>query len=93
MVEITPRAEDLLVQLRGQRGYDQKDGVRFHTEGGKIRFGFASAAKPDDRVLEGARLPIYVAPELVDRFHEARIDAELTDGSQKIIVTRDRQSI
>jgi Fe-S cluster assembly iron-binding protein IscA len=92
MVEITSRAEELLLQLRGKHGV-QTDGVRFETVAGKIRLAFASEAKPTDRVLEGARLPIYVAPELADSFQEAKIDAETTDGRQKIVVTRSRPAL
>jgi hypothetical protein len=93
MVEITQRAEELLLELRGKHGYDQTDGVRFETAAGKIRLAFASEARPADRVLDGARLPIYVAPELADRFREAKIDAELTDGRQKIVVTQSRPAV
>jgi hypothetical protein len=92
MVEITPSAEELLLELRGKHG-DQTDGVRFETAAGRIRLAFASEARPTDRVLDGARLPIYVAPELADSFREAKIDAELTDGKQKIVVTRTRPAV
>ena len=92
MVEITPRAEDFLLELRERHG-DHTDGVRFKTEAGKIRFMFTDAAKPDDRVLDGARLPIWISPELADSFHGAKIDAEVTDESQKIIVTRNRPAV
>jgi len=92
MIEITPRAEDLLLQLRVQRGHDQTDGARFETEAGKVRLTFAPSAKPRDRVLEGARLPIFIAPELADSFREARIDAEVSDGRSALVVTRNRPS-
>jgi len=91
MVEITPRAEDLLLELRRQHA-DQADGVLFKTDAGKVRFTFASAARPNDRVLEGAPFPIFVAPELADSFRDAKIDAEVSDGSRKIVVTRNRPS-
>ena len=92
MIEITPGAEDLLLRLRVQRGFDQTDGVRFETEAGKVRLTFASSAKPRDRVLEGARLPIFIAPELADSFRDARIDAEVSDGKSALVVTRNRTS-
>jgi hypothetical protein len=91
MVEITPQAEDLLLELRREHAA-QTDGVLFKTDAGKIRFTFASAARPNDRVLEGAPFPIFVAPELADSFHDAKIDADVSDGRRKIVVTRNRPS-
>lgn len=92
MVEITPRAEDFLLQLRERHG-DKTDGVRFRTEAGKLRFMFTAAATPNDRVLDGARLPIYISPELADTFQEAKIDAETMEGQQKIVITRNHPAI
>lgn len=92
MIEITTRAEDFLLELRGQRGHDQTDGVRLETEAGKLRLSFAPASKPRDRVLAGARLPIFIAPDLAEMFPEARIDAEVSDGTSRLVLRRNRSS-
>ena len=92
MIEITTRAEDFLLQLRGQRGHDRTDGVRFETEAGRLRLTFVPASKPRDRVLVGARLPIFIAPDLAEMFPEARIDAEVSDGTSRLVLRRNRPS-
>ena len=88
MIDITTRAEDLLLRLRESRGRDRTAGARFVTQAGKVRLTFVPAAKPRDRILEGARLPIFIAPELAEAFHEATIDADETDGKRALVVTR-----
>jgi hypothetical protein len=91
MMQITPRAEDLLLQLRTERGFGLTDGARFEHDAGTVRLTFAPAAKPRDRILEGARLPIFIAPELADRFLEATIDTQQKDGRTTLIVTRNQR--
>lgn len=88
MLEITPRAEDHLLRLRGERGFDQADGARFETNAGRLRLTFAQAPQPSDRILDGARLPIFVAADASERLDGATIDVESHDGKTGLIVRR-----
>lgn len=90
MLQITPRAEKHLLNLRVQRGFDRTDGARFVTNAGRVGLTFTSAPKPKDRVVEGADLPIYVAPEAVEALDEATVDAEPEDGRTVLVIRRTR---
>jgi Fe-S cluster assembly iron-binding protein IscA len=90
MLELTPRAEKHLLNLRVQRGFDQTDGARFVTNAGRVGLTFTSAPKPKDRVIEGADLPIYVAPEAIEALDEATVDAEPEDGKTVLVIRRAR---
>lgn len=63
MVEITPRAEQHLLQLRSERGFDQQSGARFEANDQRVRLTFSTAPASRDRVIKGADLPIFVAPK------------------------------
>ena len=86
MIQITPRAEKHLLNLRVERGFNTTDGARFVTNSGRVGLTFASAPKPDDRVLDGAELPIYVAPEAADALDKTTVDAEQTDGKTVLVM-------
>lgn len=90
MLQITPQAEQHLLQLRDQRGFDKKHGVRFLTNAGSVGLTFAATPKPDDRVVEGARLPIYVATDALPALDEATIDAKPEDGKMVLVIRRQR---
>lgn len=91
MLQITPQAERHLLRLRDERGYDDKHGVRFLTTSGSVGLTFAATAKPDDRVIEGTKLPIYVAMEAVAALDEATIDAK-AEGDKTVLVIRRQQA-
>jgi Fe-S cluster assembly iron-binding protein IscA len=86
MIQITPRAEKHLLHLRVERGFTETDGARFVTNAGRVGLTFTPAPKPDDRVLDGAELPIYVAPEAADALDKATVDAEQTDGKTMLVI-------
>lgn len=90
MLQITPQAEQHLLRLRDERGFDDKHGVRFLTNAGSVGLTFAATPKPDDRVVEGARLPIYVATEALAALDEATIDAN-AEGEKTVLVIRRQQ--
>jgi Fe-S cluster assembly iron-binding protein IscA len=90
MLQITPRAEKHLLNLRVERGFDQTDGARFVSNAGRVGLTFTSAPKPKDRVFDGANLPIYVAPEAVEALEEVTVDAEAEDGKTVLVIRRAR---
>jgi Fe-S cluster assembly iron-binding protein IscA len=91
MLQITPQAEQHLIVLRVERGFGDKDGVRFLTNAGGVGLTFTAAPDPDDRVVEGTNLPIYVAPEAVAALEEATIDAKTEDGKTVLVIRRQRR--
>jgi Fe-S cluster assembly iron-binding protein IscA len=91
MLQITPQAEQRLLELRAQRGLDAKHGVRFLVNSGSVGMTFADAPMPDDRVVEGARMPIYVAPGATAALDDALIDAR-SDGADMALVIRRQRS-
>jgi Fe-S cluster assembly iron-binding protein IscA len=88
MLQITPQAERHLLQLRVDRGFDEKHGARFMTNGGTVRMTFAPAPKPEDQVVTGADLLIYVAPDAAAALDEATIDAKPEDGKTVLVIRR-----
>lgn len=91
MLQITQRAEQHLLQLRVERGFDDKHGARFLTNAGTVGLTFAAEPKADDRVMEGGNLPIFVAPEAVAVLDEATIDAQSDDGKTVLVLRRQRR--
>lgn len=91
MLQITPQAEKHLIDLRVERGFDDKDGVRFMTSAGGVGLTFTAAPDPNDRVVEGANLPVYIAPEAVAALEEATIDSKTEDGKTVLIIRRQRR--
>ena len=91
MLQITPQAEQHLIDLRVERGFDDKDGVRFLTNASGVGLTFTAAPDPDDRVVEGANLPIYVASDAIAVLDEATIDAMPEDGKTVLVIRRQRR--
>lgn len=91
MLQITPQAEQRLLELRAQRGLDAKHGVRFLVNGGSVGLTFADAPMPDDRVVDGAQMPIYVASGATAALDDALIDAK-PDGADTALVIRRQRS-
>jgi len=92
MVEITPRAEQHLLQLRSERGFDQQSGARFEANEQRVRLTFSTAPASRDRVIEGADLPIFVAPEVIDKLEHATIDVDSSDGKTRLMIRRSRRA-
>lgn len=90
MLQITPQAEQHLIVVRVERGFDDKDGVRFLTNAGGVGLTFTAAPDPDDRVVEGANLPVYIAPDAVAALEQATIDIKTEDGKTVLVIRRQR---
>jgi Fe-S cluster assembly iron-binding protein IscA len=91
MLQITPQAEQRLLELRTQRGLDAKHGVRFLVNSGSVGLTFADAPMPDDRLVEGTQMPIYVAHGATAALDDALIDTK-PDGADTALVIRRQRS-
>ena len=92
MLQITPQAEQHLLRMRTERGFDEKHGARFMTNGGTVGLTWASAPKPEDRVVEGTNLPVYVAADAIAALDEATIDAKPEEGKTVLVIRRQQSS-
>ena len=86
MVHITPEATGHLVRLRLERGIDESHGARFVRNGARIGLTFAKAPEPDDRVVSGPAIDVYVAPEIAAVVDESIIDARDDDGKTALVL-------
>jgi Fe-S cluster assembly iron-binding protein IscA len=91
MLQITPQAEEHLIHLRVERGFNERDGVRFLTNAGGVGLTFTTSPDPDDRVVQGTNLPIYIAPNAVAALEEATIDAKTEEGKTVLVIRRQRR--
>ena len=91
MLQITRLAQQHLLELRVERGFDAKHGARFIANGRTVGLTFAPAPRADDRVVEGADLPIYVASDAIAVLDEATIDAMPEDGKTVLVIRRQRR--
>lgn len=66
MLQLTSKATRHLIELRRERGVDERAGARFVSKGGRVGLIFASAPEQGDRVLGSAEILVYVPPEIAD---------------------------
>jgi hypothetical protein len=85
VLQLTPRAASHLVRVRRERGFDERSGARFVSNGPRVGLTFARRAKAGDRVIEGNDIPIYVAPEVADALATSVIDARVVEGKSVLV--------
>ena len=91
MVEITPRATELVDEVRNEEGIPDSYGLRLYGEtapDGEAAVGIALAGGPaeGDEVVTEAPLPVFVAPEGADELGEAVVDAEGEPAPQRFVI-------
>ncbi|HSL97636.1 MAG TPA: hypothetical protein VK831_03600 [Candidatus Deferrimicrobiaceae bacterium] len=86
MVQLTQEATKHLVRVRGERGIDSGAGARFVPSGKGVGLTFAPEPKPGDQVVEGADIPVYLAPEVADKLEEKTIDVSEKDGKVGLVM-------
>lgn len=87
MLQLTPEATEHLRQVRQERGFDDKAGARFVGNGARIGLTFVSTPEPSDRVVDGAGLPVYIAPDVAAAMEESVIDARQEDGKVVLVIS------
>lgn len=90
-MEFTPAATQHLLRLRDERGFDPHAGARFEANAQRVRLTFATEPASQDRILNGTELPIFVAPEVIDKLEHAVIDIDTSAGRTRLIIRRGRR--
>lgn len=92
MFKLTPAAEAVLTDVRGQSGKPDDYGVRFFVPGepveqSRLAFDFVASPGPDDTVDAEGGLRTFVAPDVDQMVGDAIVDIE-TVGDQASLVLR-----
>jgi Fe-S cluster assembly iron-binding protein IscA len=85
VLQLTPKAASHLVRVRRERGFDDRSGARFVSNGTRVGLTFARAAKAGDRIIERSDIPIYVAPEVAEALSASVIDARVVEGKSVLV--------
>jgi Fe-S cluster assembly iron-binding protein IscA len=88
MLTLTPNATRHLIEVRKERGVDEKAGARFISKGGKVGLTFAKAPETGDKVVEGSEIPVYVAAEIAEVLDHSVIDARAEEGKMTLILRK-----
>lgn len=88
MLQLTSEATRYLLKVRRERGVDDRAGARFVSKGGRVGLTFALAPVAGDRVLNGAEIKVFVAPEIAETLDESIIDARDEDGQTALIMRK-----
>jgi Fe-S cluster assembly iron-binding protein IscA len=90
MFTITARATTHLANLRRSKGLDEHVGVRFVKDAGRLGLVFATAPGKSDLIVADQPVPIYVSPELRDRFERSVVDATSDGDGTKLVIRASR---
>jgi Fe-S cluster assembly iron-binding protein IscA len=88
MLKLTTKAANHLRKVRKERGLDERAGARFVGKGGRVRLTFANAPQKGDKVVKGADIPVYVAPDVADTLDQSIIGARVQEGRTVLIFRR-----
>lgn len=88
MLQLTSKATRHLIELRRERGVDERAGARFVSKGGRVGLIFASAPEQGDRVLGSAEILVYVPPEIADALDHSIIDARSEEGRMALVIRK-----
>ena len=86
MLQLTTAATKHLVRVRKERGIGPSAGARFVSNGTGVGLTFAPAPEPGDRVVEVPEIPIFVAPQIVDRLSRSQIDVSEKGGKPGLVL-------
>ena len=92
MLKVTDEAASALASARSASGKPDDYGVRFFLdqkedeERPRVEFAFVPSPEPDDEVSRETKVPVFVAPALVQAVGDATLDARPTgDGAELIL--------
>jgi Fe-S cluster assembly iron-binding protein IscA len=87
MLRLTPTAVTHLVNVRRERGVDERAGVRFVSQGGRVRLTFEKAPREGDTVVKAPEIEVYVAGDIAEALDRSVIDAQ-REENKTILVLR-----
>jgi Fe-S cluster assembly iron-binding protein IscA len=92
MLQLTPNAVRYLINVRKERGVDNRAGARFVSKEGRVGLTFALAAVDGDRVVDADVIKVYVASEIAAALDESIIDARDEDGKTALIMRKQAEA-
>jgi Fe-S cluster assembly iron-binding protein IscA len=88
MLHVTPEATRHLLDVRRQRGVDDRAGARFIRRGTRIGLTFAPAPQAKDHVIEGSEINVFVAAEIAETLDQSVIDARTENGQVGLVLRK-----
>jgi len=88
VLKLTSSASRHLVNLRKERGVDDRAGVRFVSKEGRVGLTFSLKPVHGDRELDGEAIKVYIAPEIAPALDESIIDARDEDGKTALVLRK-----
>lgn len=88
MLVLTPNAERYLVNLRRERGVDDRAGAKLVSNCGRVGLTFAPAPVAGCRVVDSEAITIYVPSEIAETLDEAIIDIRHENGQPKLVMRK-----
>jgi Uncharacterized conserved protein len=90
MLQMTPRAAELLNQIRSSSDIPSQAGVRVYAEQANgsevsIGVGFIDQPVPGDQVSEQAGVKLFVAPEVAGPLENKMIDVAGENGESQLV--------
>lgn len=88
MLQLTSKAAQHLIKIRGERGVDDSAAVRFVSKGGHVGVTFSLTPMDGDRVVNGKEIKVFVAPEISAAMDESIVDAREEDGRTALVMRK-----
>ena len=92
MLQLTSNALRYLINIRQERGVDNRAGARFVSKEGRVGLTFALAPVDGDRVVDADVIKVYVASEIAAALDESIIDARDEDGKTALIMRKQAEA-
>jgi Fe-S cluster assembly iron-binding protein IscA len=88
MLQLTSRAADHLVQIRRERGVDERASARLVQKEKGVSLTFVMAPRDGDLLAQDTGVRLYVAPEVADTLEQATIDVREEEGKSMLVLRR-----
>lgn len=88
MLQLTANALRHLINVRQERGVDNRAGARFVSKDGRVGLTFALAPVDGDRVVDGEAIKVFVAADIATTLDQSVIDARAEDDGKTSLIMR-----
>lgn len=88
MLQLTSKAAQHLIKVRGERGVDDRAAVRFVSKEGRVGVTFSQTPQEGDRVVDGQEIRVFVAPEIATALDASIIDARDEEGQTSLVMRK-----